>query len=172
MTTSRRSSPSVGVPLSLLLGFPAKTSPTADYGPELLARAAACGPKVLGVFAQYDPLGSSWKTSQLCWDGDLAEFSGTWPRSGMTRNGIAYEQTSSAPHTAAIESGLLPTPSGTSNHGQNHVAGRLDEWGGSSNRWRGTADGKLHLPDFEEWLMGFPALWSVPTRSETRSSHK
>lgn len=65
----------------------------------------------------------------------------------------------SAHSTSGNGSSGLPTPSGTSNKGKNHVAGRLDEWGGSSNPFRGTADGRLHLPGFELWMMGLPGAW-------------
>src|SRR5258707_501582 len=40
-------------------------------------------------FAWYDRASRSWKTWQHCLLGDWEPFSETWPRSGMTRNGIA-----------------------------------------------------------------------------------
>jgi hypothetical protein len=42
-------------------------------------------------------------------DGDLDEFSETWPRAGMTRNGTAYRLQPLAPLTGETGSGLLPT---------------------------------------------------------------
>lgn len=74
--------------------------------------------------------------------------------------------------TKGTASGLLPTPSGTSNHGTNHVVGRLDEWGGSSNRFRWTEVGKLHLPGFELWVMGYHAAWRELMPPETPSLRK
>lgn len=68
--------------------------------------------------------------------------------------------------------GSLPTPTGTSNHGKNHVAGRIDEWGGSANYFRGTEAGRLHLPAFELWTMGYPDVWRQLMPPATLSSHK
>ena len=61
-------------------------------------------------FASFDPLSSSWKTSQRSLVEDLERFSETWPRSGMMLGGTAYQLPPLAPHTAATGSGLLPTP--------------------------------------------------------------
>lgn len=59
----------------------------------------------------------SWRTSQICLvalassQGDgLAEFSETWPRSGMMRNGTVYQLQPLAPLTKGTESGFWPTP--------------------------------------------------------------
>jgi len=76
----------------------------------LTESAADCGVNTRESFANYDPAMSSWKTSQLCLDGEWSEFSETWPRAGMTRNGKAYELPRLAPRTDESESGLLPTP--------------------------------------------------------------
>lgn len=43
----------------------------------------------------------------------LALFSATWPTSGMTRSGTAYERPTSAPPTADSECSSLPTPRAT-----------------------------------------------------------
>jgi hypothetical protein len=65
-------------------------------------------------FASLDPDGSWRKTcqgySQVTLDGSLARFSETWPRAGMTRNGIAYQRPPSAPLTDGTASGSWPTP--------------------------------------------------------------
>lgn len=76
------------------------------------------GPKSSDLLASYDPITSSWKTSQLCLlaqangevDG-LAEFSEAWPNAGMMRNGETYRLSWSVPSTAESAFGLLPTPS-------------------------------------------------------------
>jgi hypothetical protein len=75
--------------------------------------AADYGASTRVSFASYDRDSSSWKTSQLCLDGAWSEFSATWPRAGMTRNGKAFELPMLAPHTGENESGLLPTPEAT-----------------------------------------------------------
>lgn len=89
--------------------FPARTLVARDAKPGLRALAQACGVSTPELLAKYDPATSSWKTSQLCLGGDLAEFSETWPRSGMTRNGIAYRLPPLALTTNGTASGLLPT---------------------------------------------------------------
>lgn len=53
---------------------------------------------------------SSWRTHQACLVSGWAEFSETWPRAGMMRNGTVFRQTASAPLMRGIASGSLPTP--------------------------------------------------------------
>jgi hypothetical protein len=76
----------------------------------LTASAADYGLTMLDSLASFDPLSSSWKTSQLSLVEDLTVFSETWPRSGMMRSGIAYPLPTLAHLTAATESGSWPTP--------------------------------------------------------------
>src|SRR5260370_36533659 len=38
----------------------------------------------------YDQKSSFWRTCQVCLVPDLEQFLGTWPRSGLMRNGVAY----------------------------------------------------------------------------------
>jgi hypothetical protein len=89
-------------PTPLLADVPAPTT------------SAISGPNTLDSFANLDPDGSWRKTcqgySQVTLDGSLERFSETWPRAGMTRNGIAYRRQPSAPLTDVIVSGLWPTP--------------------------------------------------------------
>jgi hypothetical protein len=59
--------------------------------------------------ASYDRATSSWRTRQACLVSGWQMFSETWPRSGMTRSGIAYQLATLAPITSEIASGLLPT---------------------------------------------------------------
>lgn len=63
--------------------------------------------------ASLDPSLSSWRTLQACLVSGWTEFSGTWPRAGMMRNGTAFQQTASAPLMRGIASGSLPTPTKT-----------------------------------------------------------
>jgi hypothetical protein len=89
---------------------PAKTFPTPASEQGLTESAADCGASMRESFANYDPATSSWRTSQLCLDGEWSEFSETWPRAGMTRSGRAYELPTLVPHTEENESGFVPTP--------------------------------------------------------------
>ena len=76
----------------------------------LRASAAAYGRSTPELLANYDPATSSWRTSQLCLDGDYQTFSETWPRSGTMRNGIAYLLPPLVRLTDETGSGLWPTP--------------------------------------------------------------
>ena len=135
--------------------------------PDLPERIVDCSGTYFEPFAWWDAQEFCWRTFQRSLIEGCPKYSGRWPRSGMTRNGIAYQRDTLVPRMDATVSGLLPTPSGTSNHGKNHVAGRLDEWGGSSNPFRGTPIGKVHCPSFEGWMMGYPEAWHQLTDTET-----
>jgi hypothetical protein len=56
--------------------------------------------------------GDRWVTTQLDLSSEagLKSFSGTWPRAGMTRSGIAFRLRPLAPLTGGIGSGLWGTP--------------------------------------------------------------
>src|SRR5687768_11634791 len=77
-------------------GSRAKTSALRATDLGLTAPDRDCGLKGAALLANYDPDSHSWKTSQRCLTGGWAEFSRTWPRSGMTRNGTAYQLASLA----------------------------------------------------------------------------
>ena len=89
---------------------PAKTS--ASHGTDLVwpGKGLGCGGSTPVWLASYDLATSSWRTSQRCLVEGLEKFSETWPRSGMTQNGTAYQLPTLAPLTNGIASGLLPTP--------------------------------------------------------------
>ena len=91
-------------------GFLAKTSPSPARGPGSTGRARVFGQSTPVWLASFDPDGLLWRTSQLCLDGELAVFSETWPRSGMTQSGTAFRLQPLVPLTAGTASGLLPTP--------------------------------------------------------------
>src|SRR6185312_3258453 len=61
-------------------------------------------------FAWYDRSTRSWRTWQRCLVEGWALYSETWPRSGMTRNGIAYRSADLVPPISGTGFGLLPTP--------------------------------------------------------------
>src|SRR4030095_14635170 len=93
--------------------FPANLTPwLADA--VALPTTATSGRTSPDSFATLNPDGSWRKTcqgySQVMLDGSLEPFSETWPRAGMTRNGIAYRLPPSAPLTDATACGSWPTP--------------------------------------------------------------
>ena len=69
-----------------------------------------CGTNSIESFAYYDRNMSSWKTCQQSFLTDLESFSETWPRQGITVNGVAYQHRMLEPVTREIVGGLLPTP--------------------------------------------------------------
>jgi len=90
-------------------GSHAKTSAAPDKAPGLMASDPAFGWKWPGSLAKYDPSSRLWKTRQCSLLGDSTEFSETWPRWGLMRDGEFSELTTWAPPTAANESGSWPT---------------------------------------------------------------
>ena len=87
-----------------------KTSVSPERVLVLQARGVDSGAISLDSFASFGPDGWSSKTSQRSLLEESISYSGTWPRSGMTRSGTAYLLPTWAPLTGATESGLLPTP--------------------------------------------------------------
>jgi hypothetical protein len=106
--------PSAGVQSDLWMSyaeaFRARTSAQPDRVSELTGSAADYGRSTPELLANYDPDTSSWKTSQTSLFGGYTEFSETWPRSGMMRNGIAFLLRPLVPIIGEIVSGSLPTP--------------------------------------------------------------
>lgn len=84
---------------------------------DLAASVQGYGVKCTALLASFDPFTQLWKTSGTSLlapttnqaDGSDV-FSRTWPRSGMMRNGIAYQLRRLVPTTTAKEFGLLPAP--------------------------------------------------------------
>jgi len=129
----------------------------------------------------FDPISQSWKTPQHSLRGGLEQFSETWPRSGMTRSGIAFALPPLAHLTDEIESGLLPTPSAREGRdwSQAQILARLDRGGCVARRicsksltLRSSREIVGLNPCFAEWMMGFPAGWTACTLSATRKSPK
>ena len=89
--------------------FPVKTSATLENVPALPEPVRGSGGKWCEPFAWYDQSTCLWRTWQRCLIEGWERFSGTWPRSGMTRNGIAYRRPPLVPLTAVIGRSLLPT---------------------------------------------------------------
>ncbi len=106
----RNDSMTMELPLTLSAAdSPARTLATQESAAALKASAADYGKSTPVLLANYDRDTSSWRTLQHCLVEGLGSFSGTWPRSGMMRSGIAYRLPSLARITSEIESGSLPT---------------------------------------------------------------
>jgi hypothetical protein len=92
-------------------GSPAKTFHSLAKVPALPEPVRDSSGTFFEPFAWYDHGSRCWRTWQRCLVEDWTKFAGTWPRSGMTRNGIAYRRRPLVLLTSATVSGsLLPTP--------------------------------------------------------------
>jgi hypothetical protein len=170
---------------------PAKTQRRRNAAPASPELARVFGQSTPVSLASFDPTTSSWRTSQLSLLEDSAPFSETWPRSGMTRNGTAFQLQPLAPLTAVTGSGLWPTPDtgamarfGTWPDAEHRTKDGLwttpaaDDTGHRKARYAQggsalsmQAGGRLN-PEWVEWLMGFPIKWSDCTLLVTRSSRR
>jgi hypothetical protein len=116
------------------------------------------GLSISGSLASYDPNTSSWKTSQLSLEGESIEFSGTWPVSGMVRNGKLYMRPTLGCRIVENESLLLPTP--TRSFGVNARGWGLSKTGRLrySQQVQDNAMRFGYRPPIAllEWMMGFP----------------
>jgi hypothetical protein len=157
-------------------GSRAKTYPLPGPSWGLMAKGRDYGRRSLDYLANYDPISSSWRTSQTCLVSGLAEFSETWPRSGTMRSGIAYQRLTLGPGIGGTEYGWLPTPTKTA-----------DAKGAPKNRYFGSPTCRSNLrewlrdgpddpifphPSFVERVMGFPIGWTELDHLAMPSSRK
>lgn len=94
---------------SLRADSPVKTYPQPEKAKESLELDRDCGDKWLGSLARYDPDSRSWKTAQCLLHGGLEEYSETWPRWGMMRDGVCWERNTPVYFTSESECGFMPT---------------------------------------------------------------
>lgn len=136
--------------------FLVPTSVQQGSAKESAVKQADCGESKQGSFARYDQSLRVWRTAQCSLLGDSDEFSETWPRWGMTRNGAAYLVEVLEPITSAIESGSwLPTPTC-----HNAKEGAYpSEYKRNTPSLATHVGGKIH-PNFTEWMMFWPTDWS------------
>ena len=181
-------------------GSRARTSAAPAERLVLEAAAADYGLTIFGSFATYDRNSQSWRTSQISLLGGLTEFSETWPRSGLMRNGTLFRLAPLALPTSETASGLLPTPKASQGgvewdkvHGRNRKGANLKTAlvkallptprrcsgarSSGSNRTElyeatGGVIGVTTLRRFVEWMMGYEAGWTDLAHSETPSSRK
>lgn len=90
--------------------FRVRTYHTLDKVPDLPANVPAFGGWSAEPFAWYDHGSRCWRTWQRCLIEGWEPYSAAWPRSGMTRNGIAYRFQPMARPTDGTEFVFLPTP--------------------------------------------------------------
>lgn len=153
MTTSKHTPHQKDLLTSSQPAGPAKTSVSPAREQVLTEHGLDSGRTLPALFAMYDRDGLCWRTSQLCLVEGLTVLRESWPRSGMTRSGIAFLLPPLALRTYATESGSLPTPSAV-DYGSNQ--------GGSSGR-----TGKVR-PSLQ--TMARQGRWPTPTVGDSRSS--
>ena len=126
----------------------------------------ACGTNSIESFAYYDRNMSCWKTSQQSFLTDLGSFSETWPRQGITVNGVAFQRHLLEPvtrETVGGWSGRLPTPCARDykDAGENMNYKKAAEKGRLpgvivESRLNKTGNDTYLNPRFVEEMMGYP----------------
>lgn len=134
----------------------AKTSVQLEEAQESTEPGRQCGVTWPASLAKFDPDSHGWKTAQCSLLADSDEFLQTFPRWGMTRNGVLSELPTLVPITNASESGsLLPTPTCHNAKEGNYPAERKRRTPLLATH----VGGKIH-PHFTEWMMGWPQGWT------------
>lgn len=144
-------------------GSPAKTLAMQDYKLELMEKNQDSGEICSASFASYDLLTSLWRTSQLCLSGELSEFSGTWPRQGMTRNGEAFGLPISGLCKDVNGFSLLPTMRASMSLVGAPIWKRTPNKGNLEEiiaELYPQLIGQMLNVQAGEWLMGFPIGWT------------
>jgi hypothetical protein len=107
--------------------FPVRTFPSQAEAQGLTESSLQCGITWRGWLAKFDPDSYLWKTAQCSFIEDSDESLATFPVSGMTRDGLLWEQSMLAHRIKGTERGLWRTPdtggggaSGLLKQGQNH----------------------------------------------------
>ena len=155
--------------------FRARMSAPEDRAKAFKEAALGSGSSMPDWLMSFDLSSFSWRTSQLSLQGGLTKFSGSLPRSGMMRSGIAYQLQPLAIPTRGTVPGLLPTPrhcDGTKGSGIRKDGGGAYGIGYVIARLLGLSQQTTTMfdPSFSELLMGFPIGWTELEGSETPSS--
>jgi hypothetical protein len=149
---------------SLRVDFHARTYPQPEKERVLTAHAQDSGERWLGSLARYDPDSRSWKTAQCLLQGGLEEFLETWPKWGMMRDGVCWEQEMSACLTSESEYGYWPTPCATDYKGSRTPEALARAGRNERNNLRDFMRNKgqwLYPPaKVVELLMGWPIGWT------------
>lgn len=129
---------------------------------------AIYGESSTGSFAALDPTMCWRKTSmdysQVSLDGSLEEYSETWPRVGMMRNGKCYERPTSEPSIRESASFSLPTLGANEykGSGRKRYRGSVHFRGARMSEGLRTCEtDPIYLnPSFAERVMGYPDGWT------------
>ena len=152
-------------------GSPVKTSVSSVKEKELKKEQDQdFGAKSLDLLANYDRKSSSCRTSQTCFlaqanneAGGLAEFSETWPQSGMMRNGSSYRLPTLVQDNFGKGLSLWPTPlaadfkGGRSSPRTGKARPEMNSWQDFCSLMLGQ---RYPVPEVAEMVMGFPEGWT------------
>ena len=129
----------------------------------LMSQTKTCGLKPSASFAKFDPSTSCWRPYQASFfnpTGTSTPYSETWPRAGMTVDGIPYPRQPLVPIIREIASGLLPTITAqTYGTNQGGAAGRVGKVRMSLQSMATQRGGRLS-PSFVERMMNWPVGWT------------
>jgi hypothetical protein len=121
---------------------------------------ADCGVNASDLLASYDPVTQSLKTSQTCFLAQhseegfgLAEYSQTWPQSGMMRNGKIYQRQPWGLPIAESASGLWLTPT-------------VQDSNKATKKWRTNHQNNLTAQVFT------PRFWPTPASANYKGAVK
>ena len=131
-------------------GFRARTSALQERAPASTANGPGCGRTWHGSLARFDRVSCSWKTAQRSLLEDSDECSVTWPRSGMTADGLCWELPMSGRRTRGTDSGLWQTPVADDAVNRKH------------GKWNSRGEPKLSAQ----------VMWPTPVASDTSSRSK
>ena len=128
--------------------------------------------------ASLDPDKSFWRTYQPLFQTDSPQYCGTWPRWGMTLDGVAYRHPMSEQIIEETGGGFLPTPTASQDYKPIRKFAPSEK-NGTHGRMLVGVIGELYPelvgqylnPKMVEWLMGFPTGWTDLRQLETPKSH-
>ena len=120
-------------------------------------------------FASYDHDTSSWRTSGLSLFGGWMQYSESFPRAGMMRNGNVYQLPPLVPRTSGTGSGSWPTPMSRDWKGLTRALNEKGQSGDKSGQiYRGTWGASL--PDaVNRWPTPTGRDWKGPGQGRIRN---
>jgi hypothetical protein len=152
----------------------AKTLAAPGKAQGLAENEADCGERWHALLARYDHNTSSWKTRQCSLLADLELSLEIWPRWGLMRDGVCWEQDTWERPTLEKDAGLWDTPCKGDAHPRAYNRNKVYNGSGQKHLQAQAYEkltphcvmgGKLN-PQWVEWLMGWPMGWTELPRLE------
>lgn len=153
LTSVARAPTTCPAPTSSAEASPARTSAAQGSGRASRGKGRGSGKSLPASFASFDPATSSWRTLPRSGPGDSMSFSGTWPRAGSMRNGIASRRQPLAPITAGTDCSLWPTPRAGPNENR-QTKPTTSQLAGTHGMSLGVAVRMFPTPTARDWRSG------------------